>query len=79
LTFVPSSSYGAVQLGFFWRFNPDQPPAVLPEKACVELVDEILLEVLIGQMTQTAIAEFKAAQDSPFSLEEWQGWGGGSG
>jgi len=69
---VPDS-YGALQIGLFWRYNPRLPPAVLPEQEIAACMEALFLEVLVGAVAQVGNEEFKRAQDAPFSVQDWQG------
>jgi len=72
LSFVPDS-YGALQIGLFWRYNPRLPPAILPEPEIVACMEALFLEVLVGAVAQVGGEEHKRAQDAPFSVQDWQG------
>jgi len=74
MTFVPSS-YGALQVGIYWRYNPALPPAVLPEQSCLVVSEELLFEVLVAMVTSIGMQSYKDAQDAPFALETFQGAG----
>jgi len=53
---VPDS-YGALQIGLFWRYNPRLPPAVLPEQEIAACMEALFLEVLVGAVAQVGKAK----------------------